>query len=159
MDERARCLSIDFVLRSRRMLWIVWAGFLALLALVLGMPQLVTPRSQPWTAAETAVAGFVLTLLSFAAGIGTFAVRENLVLSDLRTGALDPRTPDGFLQVRRMLLALWTLCLLIGIFGGVIAHGSATPAGALPYVVAAAVLLAIHAPRRWLFAGPEPGSS
>jgi len=144
---------------SRRTLWILWAGFLALLVLDLGMPQLVTPRSDPWVAAQTAVAGFVFALFSVAAGVGTFALREDLLLSGLRTGALDPRTPAGFAQVRRTLFALWTLCLLIGIFGGVIAYGSATATAAVPYVVAAAVLLAIHAPRDWLFAGPEPGGS
>ena len=53
-----------------------------------------------------------------------------------------------------MLLALWARCLLIGIFGCLLAYGAASPAAAWPFISAAAVLLVFHAPRRWLFTRP-----
>ena len=89
--------------------------------------------------------------LSFAAIVGTFALRETLALKDVRAGMLDPRSPLGLAQLRMMLLSLWTLCLVIGLFGTLEAYGAATPAAAWPYVAAATVLLEIHAPRHWLF--------
>jgi hypothetical protein len=136
---------------SRRALWLLWAVFLALLALELAIPRLVPARPDPWHAGQTAVAGFVLSILALVAGVGTFALRESLVLRQLRLGSLDPRTRAGSVRVGTMLLALWTLCLLIGLLGGVIAYGAASPRAAWPYVAAAAVLLVLHAPRDWLF--------
>ena len=99
------------------------------------------------------VAGFVLALLSLIAGVGTFTLRESLALREIRSGALDPSTPAGFARVRGMLVVLWTLCLVIGLLGCGLAYGAASPRAAWPYVLAAAVLLVLHAPRRWLFAG------
>jgi hypothetical protein len=119
-------------------LWLAWLVYAAILAAELAVPYFVQPRPDPWNSAETAVAGFVLALFSLAAGQGTFAVRESLA---------------GAPQVRlARFLVLWLLCVLIGLFGSVIAWGSASPAAATPYVVAAAVLLVLHAPRPRLLA-------
>jgi hypothetical protein len=136
------------------MLWLLWATFLGLLALELLIPYLVPNRPDPWYAAQTAVAGFVLALFSLTAGVGTFALRETLVLRKIRRGAIDPLTPSGFARVRTTLLGLWALCLLIGLFGSVLAYAAASPRAAWPYVAGAAVLLVLHAPRQWLFASP-----
>jgi hypothetical protein len=137
--------------RERWLPWLLWAIFLMLVAVEAWAPHVVPTRQHPWHPAATAVAGFVLALLALAAMVGTFALRETLVMKDLRAGMLDPRSPAGLAQIRSMLLWQWTLCLLIGLFGDLIAYGAATPAAAWPYVAAAAVLLAIHAPRRELF--------
>ena len=139
---------------KQRALWGLWAVFVALLALELALPQLLPSRPQPWYAAQTAVAGFVLMLLSLVAGVGTFTLRESLVGRDLRLGTLDPRTPAGFARVRGMLLALWTLCLVIGLFGCVLAVGAASPRAGWPYTLAAGGLLVLHAPRGWLLRSP-----
>jgi len=139
---------------SRRTLWLLWALFLASLALSLALPRILPSRLHPWHPAQAAVAGFVMALLSLAAAVGTFSLRESWVLRDIRAGALDPRTPAGFASVRRMLLALWTLCLVIGLLGSVVAYGSALPDAAWPYVLAATALLVLHAPRGWLFTTP-----
>jgi len=90
--------------------------------------------------------GLVFAQLSFAAIVGTFALRETLAPKDVRAGMLDPRSPVGLAQMRMMLLSLWPLCLLIGLFGTLEAYGAATPAAAWPYASAATVLLVIHAP-------------
>ncbi len=101
-----------------------------MLALEVAAADLVPQRSVPWDAAQTAVAGFVTAIFSFTAGVWTFALRES--------------------RARSTLLGIWGLCVLIGFFGSVIAWGAASQGAALPYVGAAAVLLVINAPRRWL---------
>jgi hypothetical protein len=146
------------VIGSRRTLWLLWAGFLGLLALGLAASWL-PARADPWHQAQTAVAGFVLAILALVAGVGTFALRESLVLRRVRVGTLDPSTPTGAARVGAMLLALWSICLLIGLFGFGIAYGAASPRAAWPYVAGAASLLVLHAPRDWLFAGERGGPS
>ena len=137
---------------SRGTLWGLWAGFLALLALELAFAYAAPARLHPWYDAQTSVAGFVLALLAMITGVGTFTLRESLALRDVRAGMLDPGTPEGFARMRRMLVALWALCLTIGALGCALAYGAASPRAALPYLVGAAVLLGVHAPRGSLFA-------
>jgi len=136
---------------SRGGLWLAWGSCLALLALAPAISPVIPKRLDPWYRAEASVAGFVLSLLALTAAVGTFALRETLVLRDIRAGSLDPGTPAGFVRMRRALFVLWVLCLAIGLFGGLLAWGAASPALAWPYTIAAAVLLLIHAPRDWLF--------
>jgi hypothetical protein len=143
---------------SRSALWVLWAGFVALLALELAFAHLVPSRPQPWYDAQAAVAGFVLALLSLVAGVATFTLRESLALREIRQGALDPHTSAGLERVRTMLVVLWALCLGIGLLGSGLAYGAARPRAAWPYLIAAGVLLVIHAPRHWIFASPPaPG--
>jgi len=138
---------------SRRALWVLWVGFVALLALELAFAYLAPSREHPWYDAQVSVAGFVLALLALIAAVGTFTLRESLALREIRLGALDPNTTAGLSRVRLMLIVLWTLCLVIGLLGCGLAYGAASPRAALPYLLGAAVLLVLHAPRRWLFAG------
>ena len=135
--------------------WLLWGTCLALVAGELLASHLVPGRRPAWYAAQTALANFVFAMLALSAAVGTLALRETLALKDLRSGALDPRTPVGFAQMRRMLLWLWALCLLIGAFGNVVAYGAATPASARPWLAGATALLVFHAPRQWLFV-PSP---
>lgn len=142
--------------RSRAALWSLWALCFALLALELALAHGMPSRASPWVRAQTAVAGFVLSLFSLVAGVATFAVRETFALRPIRRGELDPETPAGFAHVRATLLALWALCLLIGLLGDLLAYGAASPRAAWPYWGAAAALLVIHAPRRHLLTRPAP---
>ena len=64
---------------SRVSLWLVWAVLVSSLAAWLALPRFVAPRPDPWNAAETAVAGFVLAILALVAGVWTFALRESLL--------------------------------------------------------------------------------
>jgi hypothetical protein len=136
---------------SRASLWILWAVLFSFLALDLALARLLPPRAIPWYDAQTGVVGFVLTLASLAAAVGSFALRESLALRDLRSGALDPASAAGFGQVRFMLFVLWGLADLVGACGVVMAWGSATPRLVWPYVIGAAALFVLHAPRTWLF--------
>ncbi|MFI5216555.1 MAG: hypothetical protein ACHQ3O_08415 [Candidatus Limnocylindria bacterium] len=138
---------------SRAAVWVLWAGFAALLALEFAFAYLAPSREHPWYDAQVSVAGFVLALLALITGVGTFTLRESLALREIRAGALDPSTPAGYARVRLMLIVLWTLCLVIGLLGCGLAWGAASPRAALPYLVGAAVLLAFHAPRRRIFEG------
>ncbi len=72
----------------------------------------------------------MLGLLALVFGVATFALRETLVLRDLRSGALDPNSAGGFERIRRMLVALWSLCLVIAALGNVLAWGAAKPIAA-----------------------------
>jgi hypothetical protein len=132
-------------------LWILWAVFAALLALELRVAYVIPPRPHPWYEAQVAVAGFVLALLSVLAAVGTFTLRETLAMRQIRRGELDPSTEAGFARVRGMLVVLWTLCLVVGLLGDLLAWGAARPRAAWPYFLGAAALLVLHAPRRWLF--------
>ena len=148
---------MDEMAGSRGTLWTLWAAIVALLALdAAAIWGLLPARADAWYEAQTSVALLVAGLLALVAGIGTFALRETLALRDLRSGALDPNTASGFRRVERMLFALWSLCLVVAGLGNVLAWGAAKPIAAAPFLVAAAALLLVHAPRRWLFARP-PG--
>ena len=105
----------------------------------------------PWYDAQTAVVGFVLALASLATAVGSFALRESLALRDLRSGALDPASAAGFGRLRFMLFVLWGLADLVGAFGVIMAWGSGDPGLVWPYVIGAAALFVLHAPRTWLF--------
>ena len=141
---------------SRTGLWTLWVTCLLVLALQVAWASLAAPRANPWNAAETAVAGFVLALFALSGGVGSFAIRETFLLRHLRRGALDLATPSGLARTRRVLLALWLLCLLVAVLGAIVAYGSASPRAAWPYQIAAGVLLVIHAPRSGLLRGREP---
>jgi len=110
----------------------------------------VPPRAHVWYEAQVAVVRFVLALLSLAAGVGSFALREALVMRALRAGRLDPSTPQGFARVRTALILLWALCELVAVFGLVLSLGSGVPSLGWPFTLGAAALLLVHAPRaRW----------
>ena len=138
---------------SRSALWMLWAVFFAVLAVdAFATARLLPSRASAWYDAEASVVQFVLGLLALVTGVGTFALREALVLRDLRSGALDPTMPSGRARIQRMLVALWSLCLVIAALGNVLAWGAAKPAEAVPFQIAAAALLLWHAPRGWLVA-------
>jgi hypothetical protein len=132
----------------------LWAFFLGLLALTHVIPRLVPTRPDPWHTGETAVAGFVMALLSLAAAVSTFAARESL--RDLRAATPDPPPPESVARLRLLLASLWARCVLIGVLGALLAYGAGSARAALPFTVGAAALLALHAPRPWLFRRP-PG--
>lgn len=145
---------------SRSALWTLWAAIFALLVLdALALPRILPTRPDVWYDAEASVAQLVLGLLALVAGVGSFALRETLALRDLRSGALDPNTASGFQRLRRMLFALWSLSLVIAALGNVLAWGAAKPLAAVPFLIGAAVLLALHAPRGWLFVRPAGAQS
>ena len=111
---------------SRSTLWMLWAVIVALLATdALALASLLPVRADPWYEAEASVAQLVLGLLALVTGVGTFALRETLVLRDLRIGALDPNTADGLMRIRRALVALWSLSLARA--AGQIGTGSPDP--------------------------------
>lgn len=136
---------------ERWALWLVWAVMLVGIALDVALPLLLPPPSQPWYEARAQVVRFVLALLSLSAGVGTFALRETLVMRGLRAGVLDPMTPQGLARVRATLIVLWALCELIGVFGLVVSLGSGRPTFGWPFAVASVVLLILHRPHAaWL---------
>jgi hypothetical protein len=135
----------------RRQLWGFWAICFASLAVLLAISHLVPGRRLPWDPARTAVVSFVLVILSLPLAVSTFALREKL-----STEAPGPDSPGHATRVRATLLRLWARCLLIGLFGCLLAYGSGSPVAAWPYISASAVLLALHAPRHRLIARPPP---
>lgn len=135
-------------------LWLIWGVMLATIALYAALPALLPARAPLWYEAQAAVVRFVLALLSLAAGVGTFALRETLVMRGLRTGALDPTTPQGFARVRVTLVMLWALCEVIALFGLFVALGSGTPSRGWPFFAGGAALLVFHAPHAAWFTRP-----
>lgn len=135
-------------------LWLIWGVMLATIALYAALPALLPSRTPVWYAAQAAVIRFVLALFSLAAGVGTFALRESLVMRGLRAGALDPATPEGFARVRITLIMLWALCEVIALFGLFVALGSGNAALAAPFFLGGATLLAFHAPHAAWFTRP-----
>lgn len=131
--------------------WAAWAAFVASLGLWLVLPSLAPPVRDPWNAAEVAVAGFVLAIFALVGAIGSFALREWLVLGDVRAGRSDLHSEAGIARVRARLAALWALCSAIGALGAILIHGSGRPAAGLPYLAGAALLLVLHAPTAGFF--------
>jgi hypothetical protein len=130
-------------------LWLPWAALFATLAAWLALPWWAPAYPEPWNAAETAVAGFVLAILALVAGLGTFALRESLVQRE--PGGLDPATPEGFALARARLIELWLLCAVIGVLGAIMIRHSGRTAAGLPYLLGAAALFVLHAPTPRLF--------
>lgn len=139
--------SVSSVRRSDRLLlWLAWLALFASLPVVAVLPHVLPARADPWSEAQTAVAGFVLLLFALVTGVGTFALRETLVSREAEQGAFTSGAADGF-WVRTRLVALWLLCALVGGYGGVLGHYAGLPAAAWPYLAGAAALFVIHAPR------------
>lgn len=163
MTLRSESPTLRGVPRWRPYTWVLWGACLGVLAFELVLPRLLPSRPQPWDAAQTAVAEFILAIFSLVAAVGTFTLRETFAVGPVRRGLLDPSTPAGFARIRATLAVLWLLCLLIGLFGSILAYAAANPAEAWPYVAGAAALLVIHAPRARLFgssaATPVAGGS
>jgi hypothetical protein len=128
--------------------WLWWAALFASLSIWVAMPRFATPLPDPWNAAETAVAGFVLAILALVAGLGTFALRESLVERD--ADATRGASADGGARVQLRLVELWLLCAVIGALGGIMIRHSGRPATGLPYLIGAGALFVIHAPTRRL---------
>jgi hypothetical protein len=139
-------------------LWLAWGALLATLAVWLALPLLLAPRPAPWSAAETAVAGFVLALLALVAALGSFALRESIVQREPGSEP-DPATPEGFALVRARLIELWLLCATIGVLGGVMIRYSGRPAAGWPYLAGAAALFVLHAPTPRLFRRLRSGAA
>ena len=154
MSPRAESPTLRGVPRWRLYEWILWGACLGGLAFEVVLPRVLPSRAQPWDAAQTAVAEFILAIFSLVAAVGRFTLRETFALGPVRRGSLDPRTPAGFARIRATLAVLWSLCLLIGLFGSILAYAAANPAQAWPYVAGAAVLLVVHAPRARLLEAP-----
>lgn len=140
------------------MLWAIWGAMFATLALYVAVPTLVPPRATPWHAGQTAVGAFVAGIFALAAAVGTFAIRESLALRHIRSGALDPTTPQGHGRVRVALVAMWALCDFVAILGLVLAIASSQPRLVLPYVAGAAALFVLHRPHDRYFQRPSPGA-
>jgi hypothetical protein len=140
----------------RLALWIVWAVLLVPTVLSAAIPYAVALPAERWHAGEAAVANFVAALFALAAAVGTFAIRESLAQRHVRSGALDPITPEGFARLRTALLLMWALCAGIAAIGLAIAVLSATPSQAVPYALGAAALLFLHRPHEPFFAPPTP---
>jgi hypothetical protein len=134
-------------MRGIRTLWLLWAAMFATLLVWLALPAIGPQRAQPWYEAQTAVARFTLAILGLVATVGTFAVRESLVLRDVREGRLDPASPEGMARLRVRFLGLWTLCAVVGALGGLLAYYSGQPARGWPYLAGAAALFVLHAPQ------------
>jgi hypothetical protein len=140
---------------ERNVLWAVWAAMFASLALYVWLPTVVPPRAIPWRADQTAVATFVVAIFAIAAAVGTFAIRESLALRQMRSGQLDPTTPEGHARIRVALLVMWALCDAIAILGLVLAIASSRPQLVVPYAVAAAVFFVLHHPNARYFERPR----
>jgi hypothetical protein len=147
--------TLHATVEPRGTLWTPWAAIVAALALdAWAIAAWLPVRLDVWYDAEIYVARFVLGLLALVTAVGTFALRESLVLHDLRSGALDPNTEGGLARIRRKLAALWLLCGGVAVYGNVLAWGSARLTEAVPFLLAAALLLVLHAPRSALFRRP-----
>lgn len=139
--------SVSRVRYSDRFLfWLAWLALFAALPVIAALPRVLPPRTDPWSEAGTAVAGFVLVLFALVTGVATFALRETLVLREEETGTF-MRGGGGGIWVRTRLVVLWSLCALVGFYGGILGRYSASPASAWPYLVGAGALFLLHAPR------------
>jgi hypothetical protein len=134
--------------------WLLWFVMAALLASSAAIPFVLGPSATPYSEAGTSVLAFVLSLFAVTAAVGSLAARESLVRA-IASGAVDPRSPQDSARTLRTLLGSWALCLVVGALGTILAWSAAKTTLAWPYWVAAATLLAFHAPRAAIFAGPQ----
>lgn len=131
---------------DRSLLWLAWLALAAALPAVAVLPRVLPLRADPWSEAQTAVAGFVLLIFALVSGVATFALRESLVLREEESGTFG-HGGGGDMWARTRLVALWLLCALVAGYGGLLAYYAGRPASAWPYLVGSAALFAIHAPR------------
>ena len=128
-------------------LWLAWLAMLVLGVASAVVLTVAGPAQARWSHERTIVLTFALTLIAMVAGIGSLALRETLVRS-VSSGSVDPRSADGAVYVRAILLRAWALCGAVALLGAFASWIAAAPALAWPYVVGATALLVFHAPRR-----------
>ena len=126
--------------------WLLWSAMAVLLAALVAALFVLGPSASPYSDAGVSVLAFVHSLFAMTAAVGSLASRESLVRA-IAAGAIDPRTPGDRARTLRTLFGAWTLCVVVGALGTMLGWAAANPQFALPYWVAAATLLAFHAPR------------
>lgn len=126
--------------------WLPWSAMAGLLASLAAALFVIGPSTARYDDAGVSVLAFVLSLFAMTATVGSLASRESLVRA-IAAGAVDPRPPRDRSRTLRTLLGTWTLCVVVGGLGTILGWAAAKPEFALPYWVAAATLLAFHAPR------------
>ncbi len=140
-------------------LWIVWGALFMALVIYGTVPfnGLVKPqdggRDLPPLFAQ------VLVAISLLVASGTIVARRSLLLRPLLTGRLSLNTRKGVARFSAVSLVIWVLSESIGIYGLVLYMMSGDVRYLYSFLVAAALLLAYHAPRTTgLPVGPPAGS-
>jgi len=130
----------------RRNLWTVWAMLLASVLVYGAMPRLMPPPPDAAPPPESLLVA-ALTIVAFFEALATLVIRRLVLVAPARAGTLDPRSAAGAGRVFTFSLICWVLSVSIAIYGLVLFVLFRVPGLLYPFVVAAIVLLLVHAPR------------
>jgi len=127
-------------------LWIVW-GALFVSLFVYGAMPLVLPPPAPGTSPPQPIFVGTLAFLGLVTGIATIVVRRLGLIRPAREGTLDVRTREGAARFFTYSMLIWVLSEAVGVYGLVLFLMHRLPILLYPFLLAAALLLIIHAPR------------
>jgi hypothetical protein len=126
--------------------WIVWAAMLATLVSYAAIPFFVAGADSHDPLLEQAM---LLNLfgVSLASAIGTLVARHIMLVTPARRGELDLGSAPARSRFFSASVAFWTIAESIGIYGLVLYILFGKPAYLNAFLLAAAILLAVHSPR------------
>jgi hypothetical protein len=88
----------------------------------------------------------IVTFLSIAVGAGSLIFRRLALSNPIRSGTLDPATPEGLQRAALPFTLNLVLSESVGIYGLVLAFLSGTPIYSIAFSGAALVLMFLHRP-------------
>lgn len=99
----------------------------------------------------------VLALLAVALGAGSLLYRRRALSGPIRSGELDPRTPEGQQRAMQPFLVNLVLSESVGLYGLVLSLLSGDPVYATAFCAAALVLMFLHRPTAADLIPPQSG--
>ena len=137
-----------------RVLWLVLLGSQVI---YLVLPFVLQPAGQPSDPSFVRTVSLALGSVSAVVGVGTIVYRRRALVAPIQAGHLDPNTTEGLAKVFRPFVLNLVLTESIAIYGLFLALLSQGPRPALPFAIAAFVLMYLHRPMAPDLSPPSPG--
>lgn len=128
---------------TNRVLW--WTLVVSLLVYAV-VAHVASPEPSPDRQALVPVLLGIFTLMSLGFGVGTLVYRRRALVEPIQSGRLDPGTPEGLARAFTPFVLNLVLSESVGLYGLVLAFISGQPGYALPFILAALVLMFLHRP-------------
>lgn len=125
---------------------IVWWSLLSALVVYGVVAFVIAPAIGPRENMPTPVLAGVFGVVAVTTGLASIFVRGRALVGPIRSGALDPRSPEGLQRAAAPYIACLVLAESVGLFGLVLAMLSGRPGFALPFLAGAFALMVVHRP-------------
>jgi F0F1-type ATP synthase membrane subunit c/vacuolar-type H+-ATPase subunit K len=125
---------------------IVWWALLSTLVVYGVVAFVVAPTTGPREGMPTPLLAGMLGVVAVTTGLASIFVRGRALVGPIRSGDLDPRSPEGLQRAAGPYIVCLVLAESVGLFGLVLALLAGRPGFALPFLAGAFALMVVHRP-------------